>query len=184
MKYRLSTGSQILVMGLILLKTAERQIGITPLIEDPQNDGGGKWSIQLAQRKARGKIDQMWLYTLLALIGETFEPLSEIIEEEIGAIRAVEEDLSSLVNGVSISIRENFFLIALWVKSAPEGYFTSKTGKATIRRLGIQFKTHVLGYAQEQTLNATNVGYCSEVEFQRHSTGKSKKALKQTRFSI
>lgn len=75
------------------------------------------------------------------------------------------------------------FLIALWVKSVSEEYFTSETGKATIRRLGIQFKTHVLGYAMEQTLNAPNIGYCSEVEFQRHQTGKSKKALKQTRFS-
>jgi hypothetical protein len=31
------------------------------VINDAQNDGGGKWTIQLPQRKWKGKIDQMWL---------------------------------------------------------------------------------------------------------------------------
>jgi hypothetical protein len=40
------------------------QAGIVPIINDAQNDGGGKWTIQLPQRKAKGKVDQMWLFTV------------------------------------------------------------------------------------------------------------------------
>jgi hypothetical protein len=40
------------------------QAGIVPAVNDAYNDGGGKWAIQLPQRKAKGKIDQMWLFTV------------------------------------------------------------------------------------------------------------------------
>ena len=33
------------------------------MLNDAQNDGGGKWTIQLPQRKAKGRIVQMWLVT-------------------------------------------------------------------------------------------------------------------------
>jgi len=42
---------------------------------------------------------------------------------------------------------------------------------AAIRRLGMRFKTFVLGYGEDEKVNGSSIGYCSEVEFQRHKTG-------------
>jgi hypothetical protein len=94
-----------------------------------KNDGRAKWLIQLAQREAEGKIDNMCSYTVscghrqILLIQcrdskDSFwslaiscrkgnvEPLSEGMKEEQGSILA-SDGLSSLVNGVSISMPAN-----------------------------------------------------------------------------
>ncbi len=47
--------------------------GIKPAWEDPANTNGGKWSIQLPRDKSRAVIDKLWLFTMLAAIGETLE---------------------------------------------------------------------------------------------------------------
>lgn len=76
------------------------------------------------------------------------------------------------------------FLLALWIRTASEEFFDSPSGAAAIRRLGIQFKTFVLGYGEDEKVNGGNIGYCSEVEFQRHKRGRSKKAMKKTRIAV
>jgi hypothetical protein len=76
------------------------------------------------------------------------------------------------------------FLLALWIRTAPDEFFESPSGIATIRRLGMRFKTFVLGYGENEKVNGGNVGYCSEVEFQRHKMGRSKKAMKKTRIAV
>lgn len=38
--------------------------GIKPAWEDPANENGGKWSIQLPRDKNRETIDKFWLYTV------------------------------------------------------------------------------------------------------------------------
>lgn len=76
------------------------------------------------------------------------------------------------------------FLLALWIRTAPDEFFESPSGIATIRRLGMQFKIFVLGYGENEKVNGGNVGYCSEVEFQRHKMGRSKKAMKKTRIAV
>ncbi|QRV91113.1 eukaryotic translation initiation factor 4E type 2 [Ceratobasidium sp. AG-Ba] len=47
---------------------------IMPAWEDASNKDGGKWSVQLPKEKNRARIDDMWLNTMLAAIGETFDP--------------------------------------------------------------------------------------------------------------
>ncbi|XP_009390800.2 eukaryotic translation initiation factor 4E-1-like [Musa acuminata AAA Group] len=68
---------------------------IEPKWEDPVCANGGKWTISCV----RGKADQLWLYTLLAMIGEQFEYGDEIC-------------------GAVVSVRAKQERIALWTKNA------------------------------------------------------------------
>ena len=76
------------------------------------------------------------------------------------------------------------FLLALCIRAASDEIFDSPSGIAAIRQLGMQFTNFVLGYGENEKVNGSNVGYCSEVEFQRHKTGRSKKAMKKTRIAV
>lgn len=84
---------------------------IRPEWEDDANAKGGKWSFQI---KAKGQeIDELWLRTLLAVIGETID----------------EED--SQINGVVLSIRKGGNKFALWTKSED---------KEPLTKIGMKFK--------------------------------------------
>eukprot|EP00252_Welwitschia_mirabilis_P016258 TRINITY_DN35859_c0_g1_i1.p1 TRINITY_DN35859_c0_g1~~TRINITY_DN35859_c0_g1_i1.p1 ORF type:complete len:202 (+),score=43.80 TRINITY_DN35859_c0_g1_i1:155-760(+) len=71
--------------------------GIEPKWEDPACAHGGKWSLTNARGKA--VLDQLWLNTLLAMIGEQFVEGDEIC-------------------GVVVSVRARQEKIALWTRSA------------------------------------------------------------------
>nr|XP_027116632.1 eukaryotic translation initiation factor-like [Coffea arabica] len=70
--------------------------GIEPKWEDPECAGGGKWTVT-SNRKAN--LDNMWLETLMALIGEQFDEADEIC-------------------GVVASVRQRQDKISLWTKTA------------------------------------------------------------------
>jgi len=86
--------------------------GIMPAWEDPINKNGGKWVIEF-ERKQADILDQVWLYTALALIGEQFEDMNDI-------------------SGAVISCRRQRNRLALWTKSAMEDQ--------TQKRIGNEFK--------------------------------------------
>jgi translation initiation factor 4E len=71
-----------------------------PAWEDQANKDGGKWSVQVPRDKTRSVIDKMWLYTMLASVGETFE--TPLPSEENKNPVPVESDL---VTGVIVSSR-------------------------------------------------------------------------------
>ena len=84
---------------------------VRPEWEDEANAKGGKWSFQLRGKGA--DIDELWLRTLLAVIGET-----------------IDED-DSQINGVVLSIRKGGNKFALWTKSED---------KEPLLRIGGKFK--------------------------------------------
>lgn len=48
--------------------------GVQPMWEDPANKEGGKFVLTLPKQDAKmGKGDEWWLYTVLAVIGETMD---------------------------------------------------------------------------------------------------------------
>ena len=71
---------------------------IRPEWEDESNAEGGKWSFQFKNK--RHNIDELWLRTLLAVIGETID------EEE------------SEINGCVLNVRKAVFKIAIWTRTA------------------------------------------------------------------
>jgi len=144
--------------------------GIIPAWEDDANKNGGKWSIQLPKDKNRGNVDKMWLYTMLAAIGETFDPtLAESGTE-------TQDDGQSLVTGVIVSSRPQFFRISIWTRLAPSS--DSDPLRQRIENIGHHFKENVLGYTKTQKLAGP---LATEVEFQSHKDsekkGKGKKII-------
>lgn len=170
--------------------------GIIPAWEDAANKDGGKWSIQLPRDKNRLAIDQMWLYTMLAAIGETFDPALSIAvaaAEEEAAANAASETPSppatvpkSIITGVIVSARPSFYRVSIWTRLAPATGSTSapnpdaapphpsETGeplRARIEAIGKHFKMSILGYTEAQKLAGQ---LATDVEFQSHKDSERK----------
>jgi len=142
--------------------------GIIPAWEDDANKNGGKWSIQLPRDKNKGNVDKMWLYTMLAAIGETFDPTIESTDGPLS---------QSLITGVIVSIRPQFYRISIWTRLAPSQQEEDKL-RERIEAVGRCFKTSVLGYPEGARLAGP---LATEVEFLSHKDsekkGKAKKII-------
>lgn len=79
---------------------------IEPKWEDPVCADGGKWTVNCS----RGKSDILWLYTLLALIGEQFDYGDEIC-------------------GAVVNVRKNQERISIWTKNAANEAVQMSIGK-------------------------------------------------------
>ena len=165
------------------------QEGIIPAWEDEANKNGGKWSIQLPREKNRGHVDKFWLYTvskhhlmfelclissfsllhsqMLAAIGETFDPYLTQPDTPPGT--------PSLVTGVIVSTRPQFYRLSIWTRLAPSS--EDDKLKERIESVGKHFKTNVLGYPEAQRLAGA---LSTEVEFLslKDSEKKGKQAKK------
>ncbi|KAN0100675.1 Translation Initiation factor eIF- 4e-like domain containing protein [Tylopilus felleus] len=143
--------------------------GIIPAWEDDANKNGGKWSIQLPKEKNRGHVDKMWLYTMLAAIGETFDPY-------LTSGECLEPNPQSLITGVIVSTRPQFYRLSIWTRLAPTG--DDDKLRERIETVGRHFKANVLGYAEAQKLAGP---LATEVEFLSHKDsekkGKAKKII-------
>ncbi|KAI8379154.1 translation initiation factor eIF 4e-like domain-containing protein [Radiomyces spectabilis] len=84
--------------------------GIRPEWEDAANANGGKFSIQLPRNRTGEAINDYWLYTILAMIGEQF---------------AYEDQIC----GAVVSVRKVFYRIAVWIKSSDDNEIIEKLGR-------------------------------------------------------
>ena len=75
------------------------KVGVRPEWEDTQNKHGGKWSYSFKDKR-NINIDELWLHTMLAAIGETLE------EEEDGEVM-----------GVVVNVRKAFYRIGVWTRT-------------------------------------------------------------------
>lgn len=148
--------------------------GIQPAWEDPANGNGGKWSIQLPREKHRGQIDKIWLYTMLAAIGEVLETPSS----ENSPPSSREEEL---VTGVILQARANYYRVSVWTRRADEWDVPEPTDDASraslevakrLLDIGRYFKSEVLGYPLDAKVGG---GFSSEIEFQSHKDSEKKR---------
>ncbi|EKM83827.1 hypothetical protein AGABI1DRAFT_81550 [Agaricus bisporus var. burnettii JB137-S8] len=135
--------------------------GIIPAWEDEANKYGGKWSIQLPKDKNRANVDKMWLYTMLAAIGEMFDPTPDNAEGPLS---------QSLITGVIVSIRPQFYRISIWTRLAPAPTEEDRL-RERIETVGRYFKMNVLGYAEGARLAGP---LATEVEFLSHKDSEKK----------
>ncbi|KAG0228129.1 eukaryotic translation initiation factor 4E [Actinomortierella wolfii] len=106
--------------------------GIKPMWEDEANAHGGKWSIQLPRNKTMADIDRIWLYTMLACIGEAFEYENEIC-------------------GVVVSVRKAFFRIALWTRSSDKENVAMAIGRTLKQSAGIHGEFEFTAHHETKT---------------------------------
>ncbi|KIY47031.1 eukaryotic translation initiation factor 4E class I [Fistulina hepatica ATCC 64428] len=146
------------------------QEGIIPAWEDEANKNGGKWSIQLPKDKNRANVDKMWLYTMLAAIGETFD--QTLTEADPG-----QPPSQPLVTGVIVSTRPQFYRLSIWTRLAPSSADEDSGNlRARIESIGRHFKISVLGYQESQRLAGP---LATEVEFLSHKDSDKKKNAKK-----
>ena len=106
---------------------------------------------------------------MLAAIGETFDPSLTASDSP---------SPESLVTGVIVSSRPQFYRISIWTRLAPSPTDEDDKLRDKIVAIGKHFKTQVLGFAENTRL----VGpLATEVEFVSHkdSEKKSKAASKR-----
>lgn len=88
--------------------------GIAPEWEDPKNQAGGKWQFTISKEslpfKFANTIDELWLHSILAVVGEQFTEGDEI-------------------HGLTLVIRGREIRIALWTKTASNTAAQQKIGE-------------------------------------------------------
>lgn len=89
--------------------------GVMPAWEDPQNKGGGKWVIEL-QKGERDLLNTIWLYSILAIIGEAFADSDDIC-------------------GAVISLRKARNRLCIWTKTSSDA--------EKQKRIGAEFKKFI-----------------------------------------
>jgi translation initiation factor 4E len=109
---------------------------------------------------------------MLAAIGETFDP------QLTAAAEAGRTPPQSLITGVIVSTRPQFYRLSIWTRLSPWPESSPEGLKERIESVGRHFKTTVLGFKEDQRLGGP---LATEVEFQSHKDsekkGKSAKKL-------
>lgn len=100
---------------------------------------------------------------MLAAIGETFDP-------HLAVEPSAEPSSGTLVTGVIVSTRPQFYRISIWTSLAPSGMDDDPIRKR-IETIGKHFKTNVLGYQESQKLGGP---LATEVEFMSHKDSEKK----------
>jgi translation initiation factor 4E len=105
---------------------------------------------------------------MLAAIGETFDPSPPVADDENPISQ-------SLITGVIVSTRPQFYRLSIWTRLAPSG---NEDGlRERIESVGRHFKTNVLGFQDSQRLAGP---LATEVEFLSHKDSEKKgKAAKK-----
>lgn len=111
---------------------------------------------------------------MLAAIGETFDPYLT------AAASKTEPEVpgpQSLITGVIVSTRPQFYRLSIWTRLAPSGVGTLDDDNLRVRIEGIgkHFKTQVLGYGDTQKLGgplATDVEFLSHKDSEKKGKGK------------
>jgi len=85
--------------------------GIEPKWEDAANSRGGKWTITVPSGKNKMSLDQIWLYAVLACIGETLDCPDEVC-------------------GIVVSARRAGDRVQLWSKDAANEHNTRAVGRS------------------------------------------------------
>jgi len=121
--------------------------GVEPMWEDPANVKGGKFVLSLPKKESKGgKLDAYWLYTVLAVVGETLDINGD------------------QVCGAVVSLRKSQDRIALWLKT---------DDRDTCIRIGELWKT-ALNLPQKVTIKyqlhkeavSTGSSFKNEIQFE------------------
>jgi translation initiation factor 4E len=101
---------------------------------------------------------------MLAAIGETFDP-------SLTSADPSGPPPETLVTGVIVSSRPQFYRISIWTRLAPSTAEEDEPLRKKIIAIGKHFKTHVLGFSEGQKLTGP---LATEVEFVSHKDSEKK----------
>jgi len=110
--------------------------GIEPCWEDPSNNCGGKWIIPVKSSQRDTQLKQLWMWAVLACIGNSFEDEDEVC-------------------GVVVSVRKSSDKICLWTRNATEEAKTKRIGQQLKDLLGLQIKIEYQVHADAMAHNSS-----------------------------
>lgn len=87
--------------------------GIKPEWTDPNNESGGRWLMEIDRRFRNEQLNDKWLETLLAVIGEQLEPESNCPLQVCGAI---------------VQSRRKVDRVGIWTRNAEDGDIVMEIG--------------------------------------------------------
>lgn len=120
--------------------------GVEPSWEDHSNRDGGKFVLTMFKKDTKsGKCDECWLFTVLAIVGETMDATGD------------------QVNGAVVSIRKQQDRIALWLKSS-DREICVKIGERWKKVLSLEKTT--LRYQTHRDAAASGRSFRNEVQFE------------------
>jgi len=99
---------------------------IEPKWEDPINSKGGKWTVAIPPKSRNSSLDQMWLYTILACIGETFLSPDDVC-------------------GMVVSVRKAGDRVQIWTRDATNEQACRDIGRSLKECLELPANT-IIGY--------------------------------------
>jgi len=92
---------------------------VMPAWEDPKNANGGKWALQLnTSEREKAMLDDIWLWTILEMIGEGFEDSEEVC-------------------GVVVGLRKGRNRISLWTKTATDSGAQKRIGAHLKKKMAL-----------------------------------------------
>merc|ERR1712142_923791 len=109
--------------------------GIFPDWEDPRNQPGGRWMINVDKRQRAECLDTYWLEILFFLIGEHADQHAHQVE----FFKSKNMQRSSMfqVNGAVVNVRAKGDKLAVWLADASQPDSILRIGKMIKERLGI-----------------------------------------------
>jgi translation initiation factor 4E len=120
--------------------------GVEPSWEDPSNCDGGKFVMTIPKKDSKsGKCDECWLFTVLAIVGETMDATGD------------------QVNGAVVSIRKHQDRIALWLKNSDKE-ICIQIGERWKKALTLEKTT--LRYQTHRDAAASGRSFRNEVQFE------------------
>lgn len=99
---------------------------IEPKWEDSANSKGGKWTVSIPPKSRNSSLDQMWLWTVLAVIGETFDSPDDVC-------------------GLVVSVRKAGDRVQIWTKDATNEQACRDIGRSLKRNLDMPDNI-IIGY--------------------------------------
>ena len=123
--------------------------GVEPSWEDPANVEGGKFVHSIVKKDSKlGKCDEAWLFTVLAIIGETMD------------------ETGDQVNGAVVSIRKQQDRIGLWLKSSNDQKVCRHIGERWRKVLQLTDHKTTLRYQTHRDAAASGRSFRNNAQFE------------------
>ena len=111
--------------------------GIKPEWEDTQNRSGGCWLYQMSHQNQNKKIEDLWLETLMGLIGDNFCEPGLIKKLDSKYDESETEHVCEIISGTILMHRGKNEKISLWTKDYKDDHSTRLIGKIWKNLLGL-----------------------------------------------
>jgi len=114
--------------------------GIKPEWTDPNNQDGGRWLIEIDRKLRNEQLNDKWLETLLAVIGEQLEP---------------EDGVGGEICGAMVQSRRRVDRVGLWTRNADDNNLVMDIGQKYSSKIKPQWSQRLRYQSHKSTQDRT-----------------------------